>query len=146
MKPFICSILLSILVINLHAQSSEQPVRLAVAGISHDHVGWILGKKDQSKVVLVGIYEPNKELVAKQMKRYGLPANLFYDNLEKMLDEVKPEAVSAFGPIYDHLTVVEAAAPRGIHVMVEKPLAVSLEHAARMQQLANKYHIQLLTN
>jgi predicted dehydrogenase len=146
MKSFIYSVLLSLFVLNLYAQPAEQPVRLAVAGISHDHVGWILGKKDKSKVVLVGIYEPNKELVAKQMKRFGLPANLFYDNLEKMLDEVKPEAVSAFGPIYDHLAVVEAAAPRGIHVMVEKPLAVSIAHAEKMQQLANKYNIQLLTN
>ena len=146
MKSFIYSVLLSLFVLNLSAQPAEQPVRLAVAGISHDHVGWILGKKDKSKVVLVGIYEPNKELVAKQMKRFGLPANLFYDNLEKMLDEVKPEAVSAFGPIYNHLAVVEAAAPRGIHVMVEKPLAVSIVHAERMQQLANKYNIQLLTN
>jgi predicted dehydrogenase len=46
-----------------------------------------------------------------------------------MLEAVKPTAVLAFGSIYDHLAVVEACAPRGIHVMVEKPLAASLEHA-----------------
>jgi predicted dehydrogenase len=63
-----------------------------------------------------------------------------------MLDKVKPEAVVAFGSIYDHLAVVEACAPRGIHVMVEKPLAVNMKHAKRMAELAEKHHIFLLTN
>jgi len=63
-----------------------------------------------------------------------------------MLKNVKPEAVTAFGTIYEHLEVVEKFAPLGIHVMVEKPLAVSLDHAKKMQTLANKYNIHLLTN
>jgi predicted dehydrogenase len=63
-----------------------------------------------------------------------------------MLDETKPEAVMAYGSIYDHLAVVEACAPRGIHVMVEKPLAVSPAHGERMAALARENHIHLLTN
>ena len=63
-----------------------------------------------------------------------------------MLDEVKPQAVVAFGSIFDHLAVVEAFAPRGIDVMVEKPLAVNLKHAKRMKDLAKKHDIHLLTN
>ena len=42
--------------------------------------------------------------------------------------------------------VVEACAPRRIHVMVEKPLAVSLEHAEKMAALARANNIHLLTN
>jgi predicted dehydrogenase len=79
-------------------------------------------------------------------KKYKLSESLFYSDLVKMLDEVKPEAVVAFGSIYDHLAVVEACAPRGIHVMVEKPLAVNMKHAIRMAELAQKYHIYLLTD
>ena len=134
--------------LNTFAQpnSFSRPLRLAVAGTSHGHSGWILGKKDSSQVVVAGIFETNAVLVDKHLKRYGLPANLFYKNLEQMLDAVKPEAVVAFGSIYEHLAVVEACAPRGIHVMVEKPLAVSLEHALKMEMLAKKYKIHLLTN
>jgi predicted dehydrogenase len=54
--------------------------------------------------------------------------------------------VAAFGTIYEHLRVVEITAPRGIHVMVEKPLAVSLDHARKMAALASRHQIQLLTN
>ena len=53
--------------------------------------------------------------------------DLVYNSIEEMLNKVKPEAVTAFETIYEHLEVVEAAAPLGIHVMVEKPLAVSIE-------------------
>src|SRR5690606_40596134 len=53
---------------------------------------------------------------------------------------------TAFGTIYEHLNVVKVCAPKGIHVMVEKPLAVSLDHARKMEALAKKYNIHLLTN
>src|SRR5206468_4330085 len=52
----------------------------------------------------------------------------------------------AYNPIADHLSVVEACAPKGISVMVEKPLATTIEQAERMGSLVKKYHIQLLTN
>jgi predicted dehydrogenase len=42
--------------------------------------------------------------------------------------------------------VVKACAPKKIHVMVEKPLAVNMDHARQMQALATKYKIHLLTN
>ena len=48
--------------------------------------------------------------------------------------------------IYDHLQVVQTCAPKGIHVMVEKPLAVNLDHAEKMKALAEKHGIHLLTN
>lgn len=41
---------------------------------------------------------------------------------------------------------MEACAPRGVHVVVEKPLAVSLADAKRMGELAKKHGIHVLTN
>ncbi len=79
-------------------------------------------------------------------KSFKFDTALLYTNLDKMLDQVKPEAVVAFGSIYDHLAVVEACAPRGIDVMVEKPLATTMEYAVKMQDLALKYNIKLLTD
>ncbi|MGD9932009.1 MAG: Gfo/Idh/MocA family protein [Mangrovibacterium sp.] len=126
--------------------AEKKPIRLAVAGMSHGHISFILGRPDKGDFKLVGVAETNQELVGQIVKRYQLPSSVLYDDLEKMLDETKPEAVVAFGSVYDHLKVVEACAPRGIHVMVEKPLAVSVEHARRMAELARKYKIHLLTD
>ncbi len=126
--------------------TAQTPVRIAVAGLSHGHVGWVFNKRDKAKTELVGIYEPNAALVAQFTKRYQLDPKLFYTDLDQMLAETKPEAVTAFGPISEHIILVRAAAPRKIHVMVEKPLATTYKDAQEMAALANKYGIQVLTN
>ncbi len=122
-----------------------RPLRLAVAGITHNHVAWILSRK-KPDVELVGIYEPDTALSSRYAKQFSLDKKLFYTDLNKMLASVKPEATAAFGSIYEHMAVVEACAPKHIHVMVEKPLATNTKHAQRMQQLAKKNNIYLLTN
>ena len=129
------------------AQSTSQPpLRIGVAGLVHGHVGWILRAMQRPGIEVVGIAEPNRALAQRYAKEYGFSMDLVYDDLATMLDKAKPQAVTSFNAIYDHLATVEACAPRGIHVMVEKPLAVSLEHARRMEQLAREHNIHLLTN
>ncbi|MFZ4261587.1 Gfo/Idh/MocA family protein [Sphingobacterium sp. HJSM2_6] len=125
---------------------AKQPLKLAVAGLSHGHVDWIFNRKDKSDVLLVAVYEQNKELVDRYVKRYQLDPSMFYTNLEEMLVKEKPDAVSAFGAISEHVKIVRACAPKKIHVMVEKPLASTFADAKEMEQLAAKYQIQVLTN
>ncbi|MHA4736592.1 Gfo/Idh/MocA family protein [Dyadobacter sp. MSC1_007] len=125
---------------------AQKPVRVAVAGLSHGHVGWIFNRKDKTDIQLVGIYETNPDLVKQFTERYKLDPKLFYSDLNKMLDETKPEAVSAFGAISDHVIVVRACAPRKINVMVEKPLATTFADAKEIQKLAAQNNIQVLTN
>src|SRR5262245_20699727 len=128
------------------ADAQQRPLRLAVAGLSHGHAPTILGRKDRGDLRVVGIYEPNREVAERYANRYGLSSSIFFTDLEKMLDEVKPEAVSSFGTTFDHLAVVRACAPRGIHVMVEKPLAANLQQALQIEALAKKHGIHVLTN
>ena len=143
---FGCLLLTITLSLKTSAQSSNKPVRMAVAGITHGHAGFILGRKPKPDIELVGIYEPNTDLAKRYAKSFGLSPDLFYTDMNKMLATAKPEAVVAFGSIYEHMAVVETCAPKGIHVMVEKPLATNLAHAKKMEELANKYKIHLLTN
>ena len=133
-------------VIGASAQSNPPPLRVGVAGLVHGHVGWILKAMQRDDIKVVGIAEPNRTLAQRYAEQYGFSMDIVYDDLATMLDQTKPEAVTAFNTIYDHLATVEACAPRGIHVMVEKPLAVSLEHAQRMKTLAQENSIHLLTN
>jgi predicted dehydrogenase len=145
-KLFVAFILFTFIMNKALAQTNNSLVRLAVAGTSHGHVPWILDRKGKKDVVLVGIYEKDKALSSKHAQSFNLNRSLFFNDLNKMLDAVKPEAVVAFGSTYEHLSVVEACAPRGIHVMVEKPLATTNEQAFKMLSLAKQYKIHLLTN
>ncbi|MCW3091277.1 MAG: Gfo/Idh/MocA family oxidoreductase [Ferruginibacter sp.] len=126
--------------------NNDAPLRLAVAGLKHGHAPFIFARKGKTDVNVVGIYEPDTELAGRYAVKYSLDKQLFYTDLAKMLDAVKPEALAAYGSIFDHLAAVEACAPRGIHVMVEKPLATNLTQAKRMEQLASQHRIYLLTN
>jgi predicted dehydrogenase len=125
--------------------SSPPPIRVAVARLTHGHVGRVWGSPHPD-IRIVGIFEPNAALADRLATRFGFDRRLVYADMGRMLDESKPDAVVAFGSIYEHLAVVEAAAPRGVHVMVEKPLAVSNEHARRIQALAKQTGIHVLTN
>lgn len=124
-----------------------EPVRLVVAGLSHTHVHWIFeSAKRESTFEIVGIAETDHDLARRYAAQHGFDPALVHDELGPLLDQVRPEGVTAFGPIDEHLDVVRAAAPRGIHVMVEKPLAVSLAAAREMAALAERHDIHLLTN
>ena len=137
-------IVLFLFLFQLTAQKNPMPI--GVAGLTHGHVNWVFGAEKRGDIKIVGIVEPNKELAKRLSEQHGFPMDLVFDDLEGMLKVKTPELVTAFGSIYAHLAVVEACAPKGIHVMVEKPLAVSVAHAKRMQALAQEHDIHLLTN
>lgn len=125
---------------------TKTPLRIAVAGLTHTHVHWIFNSAKRGEIEIVGIAEPNKELAQRYAKQYGISPGKLFASLELLIESTKPEAVAAFASIYEHLEVVKTCAPKGIHVMVEKPLAVSLDHARQMEALAKKHNIHLLTN
>lgn len=127
-------------------QSSEKPLPIAVVGLTHVHVGWVFESEKRGEIEIVGIVEPNTKLALRLSTQFGFAMNKVYPNIAAMMGKVKPKAAAAFGSIYEHLEVVESMAPLGIHVMVEKPLAVNLVHAKKMYKLAKQHNIHLLTN
>ena len=132
--------------VTLLAFTQDKPLKIAVAGLTHDHVHAVLGSAKSGDYELIGIAEPNRALAEKYSKRYGFSMDIVYPNLATMLKSINPEAVCAYNSIREHLEVVELCAPKGIHVMVEKPLAVSLDDARKMQKLAQDNNIKLITN
>ena len=128
------------------ALRAAEPLRIGVAGVSHGHIHEVISKAHRGDFTVVGVWEANDSLRAATHLHDKVDGALFYADLDRMLDKTQPEAIVAFGPVYDHLQVVEACAPRGIHVMVEKSLAVSVEHAHRIADLARRYGIIVMTN
>lgn len=153
MKKFSCTglhsvshQLLLIVLLFLTGNAYAQPFRVGVAGLNHDHAYGLMQQYKRGEVIITGIAEADQQLVNRYKKRYQLPDSLFYTSVTAMLQHIKPDAVLAYNAIADHLAVVEACAPKGISVMVEKPLATTVQQAQRMAALVAQYHIQLLTN
>ena len=148
-KKVIFLFILSILFMNLQmieGQTKSDPLKVGIIGLSHSHVHLLLRRPDIGDIKIVGIAEPNRDLAQRYSDQYGYPMDMVYNTMKEMIAASKPEAVTVFSSIYNHLSVVETCAPLGIHVMVEKPLAVNMKHAKKMESLAKKYTIHLLTN
>ena len=124
-----------------------EPLRVAIAGLTHGHAeGFFRSLRGRNDVRVVGVYEPDTELQKKYTERHGLAQEVLFTDLATMLDKVKPEAVAAFSSTYDHPAVVEACAARKIPMMMEKPLAVSVDHAMRIQRAAARSGIPVIVN
>jgi predicted dehydrogenase len=128
-------------------KKEEAPVRVALAGLVHGHAfGFFDQFQKRRDLQVVGIAEGDRQLAAQFAKRYGLAPGLFYSDLEEMLQATHPQAVLAYTSTYDHRRVVEVCARYGVPVMMEKPLAVSLEDARAIEKAARAGKIQVLVN
>jgi predicted dehydrogenase len=123
------------------------PVRLAIAGLVHGHIGSFLRSAlRRQDVIVVGVFDNDKELLRRYAQEMKLADDVQFTDLDAMLSRAKPDVVAAFTNTFDHPAVVEAAAAKRIHVMMEKPLAVSMEHAERIRRAAEKSGINVLVN
>jgi predicted dehydrogenase len=129
------------------AAEPNAPVRFAIFGLTHDHAaGFIPRVRNRQDVQLAGIIEPRADLVATYARRYQLETNLFFASLEDLLARTNIQAVATFTSTFDHRRVVELCAPKGLHVMMEKPLAVNMEHARAIETAAKKAGIEVIVN
>lgn len=136
----------SLLLLISFSSPAQKLLRVGVAGLTHDHVHNIMNQFKRGEVIIAGIAEADQQLVQRYKNTYHLPDSLFYPSLPALLAHVHPDAVLAYNAISEHLGVVELCAPKGISVMVEKPLATTVRDAERIATLAAQYHIHVLTN
>jgi glucose-fructose oxidoreductase len=128
-------------------KQEEAPLRVALAGLVHGHASGFFDQfQRRNDLRIVGIAEANRQLVAQFQKQYGLEPGIFYSDLEEMLKATHPQGVLAYTNTYDHRRVVEICARYGVPVMMEKPLAVSLEDARAIEKAARDGKIQVLVN
>lgn len=129
-------------------QPSAPPVRLAIFGLVHDHVGGFLPTlAGRDEIRLVGIVEPDQALAARYAKRFNLGPGMFFPTLETLIAaKGRVDAVATFTSTLDHRRVVETCAPLGIDVMMEKPMATSLADARAMAAAAKKGGIEVFVN
>jgi predicted dehydrogenase len=148
-RVWLCAVFCAISGAGLWTQAPppQPPLKLAIAGLVHGHVsGFLRGVEGRPDVEIVGLFDPDSALLRQYRERARLPETALFTDLGAMLDRTKPDAVAAFTNTFDHPLVVEAAAARGIDVMMEKPLAVSNAHAARITRAAERGGVDVFVN
>ncbi|MBE0656529.1 MAG: Gfo/Idh/MocA family oxidoreductase [Bryobacteraceae bacterium] len=127
--------------------AAAPPLKLAVIGLVHGHAGGFLRRiAKREDITLPGIAEPRSEVRLRYAAQYSLSDTVFYADTARMLDVAKPDAVAIFGDTLSHLAAVEACAERKLPCMMEKPLAVSIDHGRKIQAAAAKAGIPVFVN
>ena len=121
--------------------------RVGVAALVHDHVwGELKHWKAQPDVWVMAAGDVNHDLRERAQRDYGLER--VYPSWREMLDDAGDELdiVQIASENNAHADIVEACAARGIHVLVEKPMAARLSQAERMVKAARDANIRLMVN
>ena len=92
-------------------------------------------------VELVGVADADGQVAEAVARRYGTRA---YSDYVQLLDQQAPDAVSVAVPTVNHLTVALQVIGRGIHLLIEKPIAHSTEHAEQIIAAAEQAGVCLM--
>ena len=113
-------------------------------------IGWcghsfyiIDGLKKLPDFELVGIAsgeeDRNGQYIWDRCKDSGIPGSpKLYDNWITMLDELKPDVISADGPYHLHGIECLEAAKRGIHEFSEKPISLKLDELDAIEKTCSE--------
>jgi predicted dehydrogenase len=97
-------------------------IRTAILGMGIRGNLFAQGLAQNPDAALVGVCDVDAGSLAAASERWDVPGS---DDFNRLLDEQRPDAVLICTPDFAHREYVIAAAERGVHVMVEKPLATS---------------------
>jgi predicted dehydrogenase len=127
--------------------STHSPLKVGIVGLVHGHVyGFLDQWRHSPEIDIVGIAEPDPQLLKDAGAKYAFDKALLFTDLEEMLAKKHPQAVLVYTNTFDHRRVVEICAKHGVHVMMEKPLAVSADDAMAIVQAAHAGKIHVLVN
>lgn len=89
---------------------------------------------------LVAVSDTNEALARDVANRLSVPYETDY---LKLVDTYQPDLVSVAVPTANHYEVVMALLEQGVHVLVEKPIAATLEQGRQMRDLARQKNLHL---
>jgi predicted dehydrogenase len=107
-----------------------KPLRVAVAGagmVSRHHlIAW----SRCTDATIVGVADSDGARARERAREFGVGA--VFDDTAAMLDAVHPDAIDIAAGHEAHAPLCELAARRGIAILCQKPLAPTLDAAARI--------------
>ncbi len=115
-------------------------VKVAVIGIGIMGKSHIRDVTSLENTELVAVCDINEPLAQQYAAELNVPS---YTDYHDLLEHEKLDAVLIATPHYDHTPISIAALNKGIHVLVEKPIAVHVKDANRM---IAAYHMALEPN
>lgn len=120
------------------------PLRIGVLGLTHDHIWYNLKElRGVRDATLIAVADPNQPLLDRAKQQFKCAT---YTDYAAMLDQEKLDAVYVYGDNATGVELAELAAAHGLHVMIEKPLAATLEGADGVLAAARNHKVRLMVS
>ena len=116
-------------------------MRVAVIGVGSMGFNHLRVYSELDGVQLVGISDVSAERLETLKSRFQVPA---YTDYRKLIENEKPDAVSITVPTSEHEQVATFALRAGVNVLVEKPIASTVEEGQRLIDLAQEVDRKLM--
>jgi UDP-N-acetylglucosamine 3-dehydrogenase len=111
------------------------PVRIGVIGLGQIALrSHLPGYRRIKKCKISAVYSSRESHSRKVAAQYGIPH--IYNNWRLLLESGQVDAVSICTPNFTHLPIALKAFQKGIHVLMEKPMALSPRESLRLIQEA----------
>ncbi len=123
--------------------------KFRVAGISfeHMHMGDNLRMVfDHPRCDIVGICDVHSDRMSAAQRNFQLPDSMLYNDWQMCVEQTRPDFILLCPCTADHAIWVERLAPFGLPLLIEKPLAASLEDADRMLAACARHDLRLAIN
>ncbi len=114
----------------------ENKIKTLVVGCGGMSHAWIKVAQDESDLIVVGLVDIKKEAAEQIAQQYSIDNSAVFTDLDQALKKTKPHLVFDCTVPEAHYQVTMKALDAGCHVMGEKPLADTMEHAREMVQKA----------
>lgn len=116
-------------------------MRVAVIGVGSMGFNHLRVYSELEGVQVVGISDVSAERLELLKARFQVPT---YSDYRKLIEEQKPDAVSITVPTSEHEQVATFALRAGVHLLVEKPIASTVEEGQRLIDLAQEVDRKLM--
>ena len=116
----------------------KKTVRVGVVGVGHLGEYHVQKYRAMEDVELVGVMDTNADRAAEIAQRYDTRA---YGSLDEILDRV--DGVSLAVPTEDHFAVAKEILPRGVHLLIEKPITYDEDDANTLIAMAREKKLVL---
>lgn len=111
-------------------------LRVGIVGAGSISELHALGYREDDRAEIVAICDPDEDLAIRRSLDWG--ARAYYNKFEQMLADPNVDAIEILTPNYLHASQVVQALKAGKHVCVERPLALNMDEARQVQQVAQQ--------
>jgi len=116
-------------------------MRVGIVGAGVATKYHVSGIREVPGVEIVGICDLDEKTLNKSADFYSIKNR--YTDFSKMLKEQRPEVVHVITPPSSHLALGKQAIQAGAHVMIEKPMTITVGEADEMIQTSVEKNVKL---